>query len=25
VSVRGPSFVEHARNFIGTQLGDWQW
>jgi hypothetical protein len=25
VSVRGPSFVDHARNFIGTQLGDWQW
>lgn len=25
VSVRGPSFVEHARNFVGTQLGDWRW
>jgi pimeloyl-ACP methyl ester carboxylesterase len=21
----GPSFVEHVRTFIGTQLGDWRW
>ncbi len=21
----GPSFVEHARTFVGTQLGDWRW
>jgi hypothetical protein len=21
----GPTFVEHARTFVGTQLGDWKW
>jgi hypothetical protein len=21
----GPSFVEHVRTFLGTQLGDWRW
>jgi pimeloyl-ACP methyl ester carboxylesterase len=21
----GPSFVEHVRYFVGTQLGDWRW
>jgi hypothetical protein len=21
----GPSFVEHVRTFVGTQLGDWKW
>ena len=21
----GPTFVEHARTFVGTQLGDWRW
>jgi hypothetical protein len=25
VSTSGPSFVEHARYFLGTQLGDWRW
>lgn len=25
VSRFGPSFVEHVRTFVGTQLGDWQW
>jgi hypothetical protein len=24
-SMSGPTFVEHARYFVGTQLGDWQW
>ncbi len=25
VSRFGPSFVEHVRTFVGTQLGDWRW
>lgn len=24
-SLRGPTFVEHVRTFMGTQLGDWRW
>lgn len=24
-SSQGPSFVDHVRTFVGTQLGDWRW